>query len=88
MQVMMLAKLVKIKRLRIDVAVCLFNCVTDLENFASKLWECVCSYLHKRNVVETFAFVIHYCRHITDVEERQEIVSRLGWMLVFNPLEV
>ena len=42
----------------------------------------------QRNVVETFAFVIYYCRHITDVEERQEIVSRLGWMLVFNPLEV
>ena len=41
MQVMMLAKLVKIKRLRIDVAVCLFNCVTDLEKFALKLWECV-----------------------------------------------
>jgi hypothetical protein len=41
----MLAKLVKIKRLRIDVAVCLFNCVTDLENFALKLWECVCEKL-------------------------------------------
>jgi hypothetical protein len=40
-QVMMLAKLVKIKRYRIEVAVCLFNCVTDIENFALKLWECV-----------------------------------------------
>ena len=38
---MMLAKLVKIKRYRIDVAVSLFNCVTDIENFALKLWEYV-----------------------------------------------
>ena len=27
-------------------------------------------------------------RHFADVEERQDVVSRLGWMLVFNPLEV
>ncbi len=38
-QVMMLAKLVKIKRQRIEIAVSLFNCVTDIENFALKLWE-------------------------------------------------
>jgi hypothetical protein len=38
---MMLAKLVKIKRYRVDIAVCLFNCVTDVENFTLKLWECV-----------------------------------------------
>jgi len=38
---MMLAKLVKIKRYRIDIVVCLFNCVTDMENFTLKLWECV-----------------------------------------------
>lgn len=38
-QVMMLAKLVKIKRHRIELAVGLFNCVTDIENYALKLWE-------------------------------------------------
>ncbi len=27
-------------------------------------------------------------RHFADVQERQDVVSRLGWMLVFNPLEV
>jgi hypothetical protein len=35
----MLSKLVKIKRHRIEVAVGLFNCVTDIENYALKLWE-------------------------------------------------
>lgn len=57
-QVMMLAKLVKIKRYRIEVAVCLFNCVTDIENFAMKLWECVhASYLEIFRIVTCISFV-------------------------------
>ncbi len=36
----MLTKLVKTKRYRVEVAVSLFNCVTDIENFSLKLWEC------------------------------------------------
>jgi hypothetical protein len=35
----MLTKLVKTKRYRVEVAVSLFNSVTDIENFALKLWE-------------------------------------------------
>ncbi len=80
----MLAKLVKTKRNRVEVAVSLFNCVTDIENFALKLWECV------RAVANLFATPLmrNDCRHFSDVDERQDVVSRLGWMLVFNPLEV
>jgi hypothetical protein len=80
---MMLIKLIKNKRYRVEVAVGLFNCVTDIENYSLKLWECV-----MKSALAGVCDVDSLSRHVADVDERQEICSRLGWMLVFNPLEV